>query len=41
MERLVNLSENKYVKMLMVALSAYFICRFGKSCGEFYYYLTH
>ncbi|PJJ85011.1 hypothetical protein CLV57_2034 [Mucilaginibacter auburnensis] len=41
MERLVYLSENKHFKILMVALSAYFIYKLGKSCGEFFYYFTH
>uniref|UniRef100_F4CA25 Uncharacterized protein n=1 Tax=Sphingobacterium sp. (strain 21) TaxID=743722 RepID=F4CA25_SPHS2 len=41
MEKYAYLLENKFVKIALVGLSIYFIYRFGKSCGEFLYYITH
>lgn len=38
---MLELSDNRYVAFVLVLLSAYFIYRFGKSVGEFIYYVTH
>ena len=35
------LSGYKYLKPFLFLLAAYFIFRFGKSIGEFIWYITH
>jgi hypothetical protein len=41
MEKISISQDNKYLKLFLIAASAYLIYKFGTNCGEFIYYISH